>query len=916
MTNNPLLDTSALRQNVRLLGDTLGEVIRSTVGEDLYETIETIRQASKSATDVEQTTALFNALRKLDSEQLLLISRGFAQFLNLANIADQHFTTTKSVSGHFGAYDRISSTIEELSQSVSKEALAAAVANLHIDLVLTAHPTEITRRTLIHKHGEIHDCLNEVESGLASEERIQSRLADLIAQIWHTEEFLEQRPTPIDEARWSFAVIENSLWDAVPEFLRDLDAIAEKFELDLPPRTKPVVRLSSWIGGDRDGNKNVTAQVTRRAMIISRWQAADLISRDLEAIYEELSVTRASEALRQLVGDVREPYRAILKPLRDAVRRQRDELGAYIQDGTHPLPPVLFTQDVVSPLQQCRTSLAEVGLSAIADGKLLDLIRRLDSFGAHLVTLDVRQESTRHSDAIDELTRSLELPQAYGDMNETERMAWLLQELQTRRPLIPPAASWSAATAETLAVFRMLQRLQEEFGPRICNSYVISMSHTASDLLEVLLLAKEAGLVDPPNKRASLLVVPLFETVEDLQRAPEVMEGLFKTPLYRELLPVVGQQKQPLQELMLGYSDSNKDSGFLSSNWEIHQAQIALQELASRQDVALRLFHGRGGSVSRGGGPAYQAILAQPSGTLQGRIKITEQGEVLASKYSLPELALYNLETVTTAVVQNSLVTNQLDATPSWNQLMSRLATRSRDHYRALVHDNPDLVAFFQQVTPIEEISKLQISSRPARRKTGAKDLSSLRAIPWVFGWTQSRFLLPSWFGFGTALSEEVGGDSEQLDLLRRLHQRWPFFRMLISKVEMTLSKVDLDLAHHYMNSLGHPEQREAFEAIFEVIAKEYELTRKLVLEITGQNRLLGADQGLQLSVDLRNRTIVPLGFLQVALLKRLRDQNRQPPMSETPGAPEDTRTYSRSELLRGALLTLNGIAAGMRNTG
>jgi len=277
---------------------------------------------------------------------------------------------------------------------------------------------------------------------------------------------------------------------------------------------------------------------------------------------------------------------------------------------------------------------------------------------------------------------------------------------------------------------------------------------------------------------------------------------------------------------------------------------------------------------------------------------------------------LYNLETLTTAVVQNSLVTNQLDATPSWNQLMSRLASRSREHYRALVHDNPDLVAFFQQVTPIEEISKLQISSRPARRKTGAKDLSSLRAIPWVFGWTQSRFLLPSWFGVGTALASEVDSDPQQLDLLRRLHQRWPFFRMLISKVEMTLSKVDLDLARHYMISLGAAENRESFERIFQVIADEYALTLKLVLQITGQSRLLAADKGLQLSVDLRNRTIVPLGFLQVALLKRLRDQNRQPPMSESSMSSDDGRTYSRSELLRGALLTLNGIAAGMRNTG
>ena len=566
-----------------------------------------------------------------------------------------------------------------------------------------------------------------------------------------------------------------------------------------------------------------------------------------------------------------------------------------------------------SDLELIRNSLVSTDLSC---EPLDTLLTQVHIFAFSLASLDIRQESNRHSDALDELTRYLNLPKAYGDMNEAERVQWLMEELQTRRPLIPSAVVWSPSTSETVAVFRMLHRLQEEFGSRICRTYVISMSHTASDLLEVLLLAKEAGLVDPTSGHADLLVVPLFETVEDLQRAPAVMEEVFNSPIYRNLLPRVGEQIQPLQELMLGYSDSNKDSGFLSSNWEIHQAQIALQDLASRHGLALRLFHGRGGSVGRGGGPAYQAILAQPSGTMRGRIKITEQGEVLASKYSLPELALYNLETFTTAVLQNSLVTNQLDATPSWNQLMTRLAGRSREHYRALVHDNPDLVAFFQQVTPIEEISKLQISSRPARRKSGAKDLSSLRAIPWVFGWTQSRFLLPSWFGVGTALAAEVESDADQLDLLRRLHQRWPFFRMLISKVEMTLSKVDLELAHHYMISLGSKDYRDAFDLIFETISAEYNLTRRLVLDITGHSRLLGADPALQQSVDLRNRTIVPLGFLQVALLRRLRDQNRQPPMSEAPLTEGDGRTYSRSELLRGALLTINGIAAGMRNTG
>jgi phosphoenolpyruvate carboxylase len=564
-------------------------------------------------------------------------------------------------------------------------------------------------------------------------------------------------------------------------------------------------------------------------------------------------------------------------------------------------------------LELLRDSLDSTGLSCEPLQKLLSQVH---IFAFCLASLDIRQESTRHSDALDELTRYLQLPVPYGEMEEEQRVTWLLQELQTRRPLLPPAAQWTPATAETFAVFRMLQRLQQEFGPRICRSYIISMCHTVSDLLEVMLLAKEAGLVDPKAVQTQLLVVPLFETVEDLQRAPEVMERLFGEPFYRQLLASSGEADKPLQEVMLGYSDSNKDSGFLSSNWEIHKAQIALQRLAGRHQVALRIFHGRGGSVGRGGGPAYQAILAQPSGTLNGRIKITEQGEVLASKYSLPELALYNLETVTTAVLQNSLVSTSVDDTPSWNELMGRLGARSRQHYRRLVHDNPDLVEFFQQVTPIEEISKLQISSRPARRKSGAKDLSSLRAIPWVFGWTQSRFLLPSWFGVGAALQEELDADPGQFELLRLLYQRWPFFRMLISKVEMTLSKVDLDLAHHYVQALGRPSHREAFERIFQEIAAEFILTRDLVLKISGHGRLLDGDPALQLSVDLRNRTIVPLGFLQVALLRRLRDQNRQPPMSEARSDVDDGRTYSRSELLRGALLTINGIAAGMRNTG
>ena len=824
---------------------------------------------------------------------------------------------------------------------------------LDIRLVFTAHPTEIVRHTVRHKQRRVASLLQRLQSdssiSIQERDNLRGQLEEEIQLWWRTDELHQFKPTVLDEVDSTLHYFQQVLFDAMPQMRRRLTSALSRNYPDVRFPQASFCTFGSWVGSDRDGNPSVTPAITWRTACYQRQLMLERYVSSVSSLRNQLSISmqwsqvgaplleslemdrlRFPEIYEELAARYRlEPYRLklsyILERLQLTLKRNNQLAEAGWQSprdidsgNTNPLPngdPLHYStiDEFRIDLELIRNSLVSTELSC---EQLDTLLHQVHIFGFSLASLDIRQESTRHSDAIDEISRYLQLPKPYGEMEEAERVSWLLNELGTRRPLVPAAVEWRDATAETIAVFQMLQRLQAEFGQRICNTYVISMSHTASDLLEVMLLAKEAGLVDPQGGHASLLVVPLFETVEDLQRAPGVMENLLNTELYRNPLPSTGADQLPLQELMLGYSDSNKDSGFLSSNWEIHQAQIALQDLGSRHGVALRLFHGRGGSVGRGGGPAYQAILAQPSGTLQGRIKITEQGEVLASKYSLPELALYNLETLTTAVVQNSLVTNQLDATPSWNQLMSRLATRSREHYRALVHDNPDLVAFFQQVTPIEEISKLQISSRPARRKSGAKDLSSLRAIPWVFGWTQSRFLLPSWFGVGTALASEVDSDPEQLDLLRRLHQRWPFFRMLISKVEMTLSKVDLDLARHYMISLGAPENRESFERIFQVIADEYTLTRKLVLQITGQSRLLASDQGLQLSVDLRNRTIVPLGFLQVALLRRLRDQNRQPPMSESSSSSDDGRTYSRSELLRGALLTLNGIAAGMRNTG
>ncbi len=925
---------------------------------------------------INRMNEIIDLIGKMDLAEAISAARAFSLYFQLVNILEQRIEedsylesiTQDKVEDSSDSIDPFApplasqsapATFSELFDrlrrlNVPPGQLEDLLREMDIRLVFTAHPTEIVRHTVRHKQTRVASLLQQLQSNFviskSEKDSLRLQLEEEIKLWWRTDELHQFKPTVLDEVDYALHYFQQVLFDAMPQLRRRICSALSQSYSDVEVPQEAFCTFGSWVGSDRDGNPSVTPEITWRTACYQRHLMLKRYIKSVQELRDQLSISMQwSQVSSQLLESLEidriqfpdvyeeraaryrlEPYRLklsyILERLNFTQQRNQElseggwqislELTNTINDSDTTKEAFHYSSidEFRSDLELIRNSLVATNLSC---EPLDTLLTQVHIFAFSLASLDIRQESSRHSDALDELTKYLKLEKTYLNMTEEEKHKWIMDELQTLRPLIPSGVPWSPGTEETFAVFRMLDRLQKEFGSRICRSYVISMSHTASDLLEVLLLAKEFGLVSITSDSSDLLVIPLFETVEDLQRAPSVMEELFNSEIYMKLLPRVGDKNQPLQELMLGYSDSNKDSGFLSSNWEIHQAQIALQNLASQHGIALRLFHGRGGSVGRGGGPAYQAILAQPSGTLKGRIKITEQGEVLASKYSLPELALYNLETVTTAVLQNSLVINQLDATPSWNELMSRLAVRSRQHYRALVHDNPDLVAFFQEVTPIEEISKLQISSRPARRKSGAKDLSSLRAIPWVFGWTQSRFLLPSWFGVGTALEEELASEPDQIDLLRMLNQRWPFFRMLISKVEMTLSKVDLEVAHHYMTSLGSTDNREAFNSIFEIISNEYELTRRLILKITGKESLLSTDPALQLSVNLRNRTIVPLGFLQVALLRRLRDQNRQPPISETVFQEGDLeRTYSRSELLRGALLTINGIAAGMRNTG
>ncbi|MEC4803124.1 MAG: phosphoenolpyruvate carboxylase [Jaaginema sp. PMC 1079.18] len=852
-------------------------------------------------------------------------------------------------------------------QNMPPQKIQRLLDSLDIRLVFTAHPTEIVRHTIRKKQRRIARILHQLDQaeekynslGWDASWEAESATEQLTAEIrlwWRTDELHQFKPAVIDEVDYTLHYFEEVLFDALPHLSERLkQGIKSAFPRLRPPKNN-FCKFGSWVGSDRDGNPSVTPAVTwetacyQRSIVLGKYiksvqELTSLLSLSLHWSNVLPELLDSLEQDRTHLGEVydklairyrQEPYRLKLAYIQKRLENTRDRNRLLVNpepgQREHPEEINLRTiyqsgEEFLAELRLIQRNLAETGL----DCRDLDrLIAQAEIYGFHLAQLDIRQESLRHSDTIEEIADYLQiLPKPYNELSEAERTEWLTKELKTRRPLIPAEMPFSDKTKETIETFRMLRQVQQEFGKETCQTYIISMSNHVSDVLEVLLLAQEAGLYDPVTGVSMIAIVPLFETVDDLKRAPSVMRELFELGLYQACLAggyiALESQNadtsehphsplpyaQPLQEVMLGYSDSNKDSGFLSSNWEIHKAQKALQKVAEEYGVALRIFHGRGGSVGRGGGPAYEAILAQPNATINGRLKITEQGEVLASKYSLPDLALYHLEMASTAAIQASLLGSGFDDITPWNEIMEELAAVSRRAYRAFIYEDPDFIDFFMSVTPIPEISQLQISSRPARRKKGKKDLSSLRAIPWVFSWTQSRFLVPSWYGVGTALQEFLQREPEEnLKLLRYFYFKWPFFKMAISKVEMTLAKVDLQMAHHYVKELSTPEDQERFERLFDRIAQEYQLTRDLVLTISGHSKLLDGDPELQRSVQLRNGNIVPLGFLQVSLLKRLREYTRQGTMGTI------HFRYSKDELLRGALLTINGIAAGMRNTG
>ncbi|MCG9544906.1 phosphoenolpyruvate carboxylase [Vibrio sp. Isolate33] len=871
---------AALKSNVSMLGRLLGNTIQDAHGDVILEKVETIRKLSKSARagNKADRDSLVEEIKNLPNEQLTPVARAFNQFLNLTNMAEQYHTISRHCEEHVCEPDVLQSLFSKLNQNdISKLDAAQAVRDLNIELVLTAHPTEITRRTMINKLVKINECLSKLElSDLSHKERVKTerRLEQLIAQGWHSDVIRQQRPTPLDEAKWGFAVVENSLWEAVPDFLREMDGRLKGYLGEgLPIDARPV-HFSSWMGGDRDGNPFVTHTITKEVLRLSRWKAADLYLGDVNELITELSMTKCNDAVRDLAGDEHEAYRAILKNLRTLLNNTLEVLDAKLHDTEVPKKETLQNIDQLwTPLYACYQSLHECGMGVIADGSLLDTLRRLKAFGVHLVRLDVRQESTRHSDVLSELTRYLGIGD-YDQWSEQDKIAFLTNELSSKRPLLPRDWEPSEQVKEVLDTCKVIAaQPREAFG-----AYVISMARTASDVLAVHLLLQECGC---PYR---MDVCPLFETLDDLNNSEAVMKQLMSIDLYRGFI-------QNHQMVMIGYSDSAKDAGVMSAGWAQYDAMDKLVKVCDEEGIELTLFHGRGGTVGRGGAPAHAALLSQPPKSLKGGLRVTEQGEMIRFKLGLPDVAVNSFNLYASAILEANLLPPP-EPKQEWRDLMEVLSQVSCEAYRNVVRGEEKFVPYFRQATPELELGKLPLGSRPAKRNPNG-GVESLRAIPWIFSWSQNRLVLPAWLGAGEAIQYSV--DQGHQALLEEMCREWPFFSTRLGMLEMVYSKCNMEIAKYYDQRLVDEELLPLGELLREQLQKDI----KAVLNVENNENLMQSDPwGLE-SIRLRNIYVEPLNMLQAELLYRTRK-------CETPPA----------ELEEALMVTIAGIAAGMRNTG
>jgi len=871
---------ASLRENVRLLGDCLGESMSNHLGEGFLEKVENIRLLSKNGRQSGDSAALIQALEALDDKEIVPVARAFNQFLNLSNIAEQyHRVHRRRTNESLGVYHNpIGGLLTRLSkQNFTPEQMIESLKSQSIELVLTAHPTEVVRRSLIRKYDNISNELEALDKDnilpLEETKHIR-RLKEIITQAWHTDEIREDRPTPVDEAKWGFAVIEQSLWQAVPRFFRQLDEQFTQFSkedrlpLDLAP-----IRFATWMGGDRDGNPNVTHKVTKEVTLLARWMAADLYIKDLNVLRSEFSMTQCNAALRARVGDSSQPYREVLRYLENKMLATKNWAKASL-DGKPISDEAIFLdiQELTDDLILCYQSLLDCGMKVIANGSLLDLIRCAATFGSTLVRLDVRQDASRHIDALSAITRFYGLGD-YAEWDEASRQAFLLTELNSKRPLLPMEWTPTEEVKEVLDTFTMISNGQQNsFG-----SYVISMASAPSDVLAVALMLKESGVSFP------MRIVPLFETLADLDNAEPIIEQLFSLPWYKAYI-------NGRQEVMIGYSDSAKDAGQIAATWGQYRAQEALTRLCKKHSIHLTLFHGRGGTVGRGGGPAHVAILSQPPGSVNGSIRVTEQGEMIRFKFGIPDIAVRSLELYCSAVMEATLIPAE-SPKEEWRAIMDEMAEVGMNQYRSIIRGHEDFVPYFRATTPEQELAKLPLGSRPARRRSDG-GVESLRAIPWIFAWMQIRLMLPAWLGAENALQQAI--ESGNLEKLREMHKKWPFFGSYLDMLDMVLAKAEPEIAEYYEKRLV----KEELQGLGRLLRSKLKQVSELVKTLKKQERLIEDNKTIRQSIDVRNPYIDPLHYLQAELLYRSR------------------KGEENAEVNKALMITMAGIASGMQNTG
>ncbi|MBC5768351.1 phosphoenolpyruvate carboxylase [Ramlibacter albus] len=911
-----------LVEDIRLLGRILGDVIREQEGVEAFELVERIRKLSvafRRDADHEADKALKTLLKSLTGDQAVSVIRAFTYFSHLANLAeDRHHIRRRQV--HERAGDTQEGSIEvALARlrwaGLGPKAVAQSLAHAYLSPVLTAHPTEVQRKSILDAERDIARLLTERDEirqrSLPKDALAPRELADnelhiraRVQQLWQTRLLRFTKLTVADE-------IETALSYYEATFLREIPKLYAELERELGNQhVASFLRMGQWIGGDRDGNPNVSAQtleyaLRRQCEVALRYYLTELfwLGSELSQSAMLVGVTPEMKKLADHSPDKSDHRQD--EPYRRAVNGMYSRLAATLKEFTggdaarHVLPPqnpYLDSADFLADLRIIRDSLLAHHGSALAQQRLRPLVRAVEVFGFHLATVDLRQNSEQHEEVVAELLAAARIERNYRELDEAAKRALLMKLLADARPLRVIGTAYSDHAQRELAIFEAALKMRARYGAQAIRHYIISHTEAVSDLLEVLLLQKEVGLMRgtvDDKAVCDLIVVPLFETIEDLRNAAPIMREFYALPGIAKLVQRSGSE----QDIMLGYSDSNKDGGIFTSNWELYRAEIALvqlfDELANSHNIQLRLFHGRGGTVGRGGGPSYQAILAQPPGTVRGQIRLTEQGEVIASKYANPEIGRRNLETLVAATLEATLLQPTKPATREFLQAAEALSQASMKAYRSLVYDTSGFTDYFFGATPIREIAELNIGSRPASRKASQR-IEDLRAIPWGFSWGQCRLTLPGWYGFGTAV-QEFAADKKQLALLQKMYRQWPFFRTLLSNMDMVIAKSDLALGSRYSELVGDARLR---KRIFGAIEAEWHLTVDALSKITGEKHRLAGNAALARSIKHRFPYIDPLHHLQVELVRRWRQGSG------------DERAR------RGIHLSINGIAAGLRNTG